>query len=83
MGRIPVLIDTDVRLPLEGVINWKNHCVITSEKEVEATLIDFHHYIKAEDFEQMQIKNRSLWLNYLRRDQYFTHLYSVFKGNKL
>ena len=79
MGRIPFVVDTDFRLPLEGIVNWKKHCIIVSGKNVREALIKFHQKISHEDFEKMQTNNRNLWLNYLNREAYFTTIYSVFK----
>jgi hypothetical protein len=79
MGRIPVIINTDIRLPLSDYIEWKNHCVIASENDFMDKLIDFHKNISENDFEQLQINNRNLWLNYLTREAYFNNVYSIFK----
>lgn len=81
MGRIPFLIDTDFRLPLEHLINWEKHCVITTAKDFEQKLIDFHKNITDDDFQQMQINNRNLWLNHLNREDYFNEIYSIFLKN--
>lgn len=78
MGRIPVLIDTDIRLPIENIISWKNHCVIVSENNFIEELIDFHKNISEDEFKQIQINNRNLWLKYLNREAYFTEIYSIF-----
>jgi hypothetical protein len=79
MGRIPVIIDTDIRLPLGEVINWKNHCIIATENDFVDKLIDFHSTINENDFKQMQVNNRNLWLDHLNRDSYFSHIYSTLK----
>jgi hypothetical protein len=78
MGRIPVVIDTDIRLPLNTLINWEKHCLIVSETDVEEKLIAFHDTINHKDFEQMQEDNRTLWLNYLNREAYFNRIYFLF-----
>jgi hypothetical protein len=78
MGRIPVIIDTDIRLPLHAIINWKNHCVIASEHDFIDKLIHFHQNISENDFEQLQINNRNLWLNYLNRESFFSRIYDIF-----
>lgn len=83
MGRIPVVIDTDIRLPLDGIIDWKNHCVIVKENDFVNQLIDFHLTINDNDFEQMQINNRNLWLDYLNRDTYFSQIYFIFKEENI
>lgn len=79
MGRIPIIIDTDIRMPLDKIINWENHCVLATENDFVDKLINFHSSINANDFEQMQINNRNLWLDYLNRETYFSLIYSIFK----
>ena len=79
MGRIPVIINTDIRLPLDEIISWKNHCVLATENDFMNELIQFHSTINENDFVQMQINNRNLWLDYLNRDTYFNRVYFIFK----
>jgi hypothetical protein len=79
MGRIPFVIDTDFRLPLNGSINWERHCVFATDKNVCQALIDFHQKISEEDFQKMQVNNRNLWLQFLNREAYFTTLSILFK----
>ena len=79
VGRIPFLIDTDIRLPLDSIINWENHCVIATESNFMEKLIDFHQKISEEDFQNMQVNNRNLWLQFLNREAYFTTLSTLFK----
>jgi hypothetical protein len=79
MGRIPFVIDTDIRLPLPNSIPWEKHCVMASENNFMDALIHFHGNISEKDFEQMQINNRNLWLNYLNREAYFNRIHAVFR----
>lgn len=79
MGRIPFVIDTDIRFPLSDSIPWEKHCLIASENNFMDELIHFHLTIEAKDFEQMQINNRNLWLNYLNREGYFSAIHTIFK----
>lgn len=82
MGRIPLLVDTDFRLPLSDSINWEKHCIIAQEQHIEKTLIDFHQKISPGEFEQMQANNRKLWQTHLEREAYFLKVYSLFKTDK-
>jgi hypothetical protein len=83
MGRIPVVIDTDFRLPLNTIIPWEKHCVIVSKSNLINELIGFHKNISKSDFEKMQMNNRDLWLNYLNRESYFSIVYIIFKEMKV
>ena len=82
MGRIPVVIDTDFRLPLNTIIPWEKHCVIVSKKNFIKELIEFNKNISKSDFEKMQKNNRDLWLNYLNRESYFSIVYKIFNEIK-
>ncbi|KVV15890.1 hypothetical protein [Flavobacterium sp. TAB 87] len=80
MGRIPFVVESDFRLPLQENIDWKKHCVLATETEMVKTLSDFHNNISASDFELMQINNRKLWLTVLEREAYFCAIYSIFNS---
>ena len=80
MGRIPIVIDTDFRLPLNHEINWDKHCVIVKADKIVETLIDFHQNTNDGDFELIQQNNRKLWESHLNRQAYFTKIYSFFKA---
>lgn len=79
MGRIPFVIATDFRLPLEGIVNWKEHCILATDTNICEALIDFHQKTTADDLEKIQVNNRNLWLQFLNRESYFTTLSILFK----
>lgn len=74
MGRIPVLVDTDVKLPLEDEIDWKKHCLIVSEKSIIKELVNFHSSKTEIEIEEMQKNNRKLILEKLNRIDYFIEI---------
>jgi hypothetical protein len=81
MGRIPVLLNTDCRLPLGVAIDWKKYCVIIEEAEVHKMpehILAFHEALSAADFENMQHNNRDLWKTKLMRHAYFIAIHDVF-----
>ena len=81
MGRIPVLINTDCKLPLDNSISWNNHACIIDEKDInnmDALLTDFHSKFTDESFEVFQENNRELWLNKLQRVSYFKQIHKQF-----
>ena len=81
LGRIPVLFDTDCKLPLEGKIDWSRHCVIIVEKSrltLDEQIINFHKALSNVDFEILQVNNRKLWKLYLERPAYFIKLHDLF-----
>lgn len=71
MGRIPVLIDTDVRLPFHQTLAWKTHCVFATPENFIAQLIAFHEQHSNEDLLELQHQNRALALGQLNRQAYF------------
>lgn len=71
MGRIPVLVDTDIRLPLSDQIDWSKHCVIVPEDVITDNLILFHSSKTDLELKEMQIANRKLMLEKLNRIDYF------------
>lgn len=81
MGRIPVLIDSDCRMPLLNEIQWDEHCIIANEENFIEKLVTFHQNIDKKSFIDIQKKNRELWLTTLKRDDYFLNIYSVFEKN--
>lgn len=79
-GRIPVLIDTDCHLPLEGIINWEQHiCKLSVEDNPEQALLAFHKKYDQVSFTSLQKSNRKLYVDYLVRDRFFCNLYHSLK----
>jgi len=81
MGRIPVLIDTDCKLPLEEIIDWSKHVLIIKGKEIanlDNEILRFHASLTPNQFKELQESNRQLWINYLKRTSYFKQINSIF-----
>ncbi|WP_179376462.1 exostosin domain-containing protein [Winogradskyella wichelsiae] len=80
MGRIPILVDTDCKLPFSDSIDWKKHCFIIDEVEIAnigPRLLDFHKSITVEDFKKIQVSNRLLWETYFTKENFFIQLKKV------
>lgn len=71
MGRIPVLVDTDVRLPLSDEIEWHKHCLMVSEDTIIEDLISFHSSKTDPELKEIQFENRKLMLEKLNRIDFF------------
>lgn len=82
MGRIPVLVDTDCRLPFPETINWKNHCVFTTNDNVEETLLKFHRSKSETEILEIQNKNRNLMLKKLNRITFFESAFAEIVNSK-
>lgn len=80
MGRIPVLLDTDCKLPFSEVIDWKKHCLIINKSDISKFgnyLNDFHNSFDAEAFKQIQESNRLLWETYFTKYNFFLKLKQI------
>lgn len=80
MGRIPILIDTDVRLPFHKEINWNAHCIICTKNNFIQKIIDFHNSHSNEELKNIQLQNRTLALNTLNRQNYFISISKIYQN---
>ena len=77
LGRIPLFVDTDIALPLDRIIAYKNFCVFVDYRDIKKAskiLVDFHSSISPEKFKDMQHKAREAYDKYLRMDVYTKYL---------
>jgi hypothetical protein len=82
VGRIPILLNTDCRLPLLDTIDWSKHCLIldaNSKQALPKQILEFHESLSEAQFESLQQTNRNLWLNTLQREPYFLEIAKQFK----
>lgn len=75
MGRIPILVDTDVQLPLMDSIEWENHIIFATIDTVAQHLIDFHASKSCAELIDIQISNRKLMIEKLNRVDYFVEVF--------
>lgn len=71
LGRIPVMVDTERRLPFSDVVNYKEFCLIVDFRDIKKLpekIAEFHKNISPEKYEEMQIKAREAFVNYFRID---------------
>lgn len=79
MGRIPVLIDTDVVLPLQNLIAYEGFILRVPMKDVPrlADIIhSFYTSLAPGEFLKMQQRARDAFVRYLRIDSFFNELFS-------
>lgn len=79
LGRIPLLVDTECVLPLEDIICYKDFCFFVDFrdlKNIDKILFDFHQKISGEKFEFMQREARAVFEEYLRIDNFTSHMVS-------
>jgi hypothetical protein len=73
LGRIPILIDTDCKLPLEDLIDWDS-CIIRIDwselDNIAEKILSIHQQMSKEEFISRQIKCRQVWLDYLSNSSF-------------
>ncbi|MBP0904536.1 exostosin family protein [Mariniflexile gromovii] len=81
VGRIPILLNTDCRLPLNDLIDWSKHIVVLDTKKKESfeqQILEFHNALNDLEFEKLQESNRTLWETHLVRPSYFIKIHDAF-----
>lgn len=76
-GRIPLFINTQCVLPLEGLIDWKSFTCWVEDVDLARigdTVVLFHKRISADAFLELQRRNRHLWETFLRPEPYFRYI---------
>ncbi len=74
LGRIPVFIDTDCLLPWHNQVDYRKYFVWIEQGEIPHAaekLADFHAGLSADDFEQLQLNCRRLWVEYLSMNGFY------------
>lgn len=77
LGRIPVLIDTSLVLPLENELNYKKFCVIIDSSDLNRApdmLAEFHANLSSDAYLEMQKQARDAFEHYLRYDAFSPYL---------
>lgn len=67
-GRIPIFLDTDCKLPLDNLIDWKKYCVWIEEKDADniaEKVAEFHARLSPDEFKNLQLACRKIWLEHL------------------
>ncbi|MDO8576562.1 MAG: exostosin family protein [bacterium] len=77
-GRIPVLVDTDIVLPLEDEIEYSKIIVRVPMKQVAKTpryIHDFYDSLSSEEWHGRQRLARETFERYLKQDAFFRHFF--------
>lgn len=90
LGRIPVLINTDIVLPLENEIDYDEFTLRINYKDIgkaDKIISEFYENLTEEKFLSMQRKAREAFEKYLRIDAYLKFMFSdpqklkIYAGN--
>jgi hypothetical protein len=82
LGRIPVLIDTDMTLPLEHLLPYEKFVLRiphTRIHEIGDCIAEHYSSISNIEFRDMQIAARKAFEEYLRYDAYFSKAFHILK----
>jgi len=82
LGRIPLILDTDLVFPFEDIINYKEFCVFvdfTDINRIDQIIRDFHDQITNSQFREMQKKAREVFVEYFRVDIMAKHLINILR----
>ena len=74
LGRIPILIDTETTLPLEGVINYDSFILRVRYRDIggiDKIIADFYNKLSNEEFIKMQKLGKEMFKKYLRSDKFY------------
>tara|TARA_B100000945_G_C20400103_1_gene606858 strand:- start:428 stop:1462 length:1035 start_codon:yes stop_codon:yes gene_type:complete len=77
LGRIPIYVNLDSKLPFQDIINWKQHVVWVESYEIPNIVnkvLSFHNALTKEEFIELQESNRILWQQYLSFSGFYKKL---------
>lgn len=79
LGRIPIIIDTDVILPLEDVLDYSKFSIRVHFSELNKLpqiVRERYDQSSQDDFLDMQIQARNIFEQYLRFDSFFNYIFA-------
>lgn len=82
MGVIPVLIDTDMVLPLEHQLDYSRFTVRVPHTDMHALperILSLWHSLSEDEFIAMQFRARSAFMDYLRQDVFYSRALQILK----
>ena len=82
LGRIPLFIDTDCKLPFDDTIDWEGICLWVNQSDIdkiEEVIIDFHLKLTNSQFIERQVYCREIWEKYLSKQGFINNLNLLIK----
>lgn len=83
MGAIPILIDSDMMLPLERHLDYSRFIVRIPHTKIDALperIVSLYNSLTEEEFKNMQRDARNAFLEYLRQDRFYARAFSLLKA---
>jgi hypothetical protein len=84
MGAIPILIDTDMVLPLEKELDYSKFIVRVPHTELHTLpdrVVELYNSLSNDEFRAMQQAARDAYLNYLRQDKFYSRAFALLKAH--
>lgn len=84
-GRIPVIVNSSMVLPLEGLVPWRELGVwveLTELGQIDRKILEFHEQLSEVEFMDRQRENRSTWEQYLSRQTFWNHALTQINGGE-
>lgn len=79
-GRIPLYLETDAQFPLADKINWDDHLLRVFPKNTTSEIeIKLARFAQKNNLNDIQLKNRKLWEDYLTRNSYAKQLFLKYR----
>lgn len=81
-GRIPIILDTDLVLPYDFCVDWRQHGVwvpIDQLDQIGDIVAKFHDSLSEDAFQALQIRNRAFWEEWLSPHGFFKNFYRHFE----
>lgn len=78
VGRIPVIVNTDMVFPLEDLIDWRSVGVWIEESELprlEEKILEFHRRQTDASFLALQRRSREIWSKYISPEGFYAHAF--------
>jgi hypothetical protein len=77
LGRIPIVVDSDQRLPWAGVVPWDELAVVVPADRLDQLadrVVDHHARLDDRAFADLQVRCRQLWVDRLSAEGFLAHL---------
>lgn len=84
LGRIPILIDTDMALPLEGELDYSKFVLRIPHTELHTLpdrVVELYSSLSSEEFKAMQQAARDAYVHYLRQDKFYSRAFALLKAH--
>lgn len=76
LGRIPVFVNTDCKLPFDHKIDYRQYCIWVEQDEIPQIgekILAFHESISPSRYKEMQAACYALWRERLSKDGFYAH----------